>query len=463
MEPTPVPDTLNILVVVDVQDCFMSNLLNNYNFLNLGVGSEVTKKLELSARMVKNIAELDKNSNLTIFTRDMHPINHVSFEGDEGRPPNPPNGYWPHHCRTEKQCDNRTDVDDIEGNVREPNNKLEENVGNIVTKNPDITKTFDSISLSDEYKNLPVKGNQLSYFFYFTRLASIVKQLNKPGLHVISLKPDIKPDTDPNFGQLRYNGITAIDNKYYSLWKGERCNYESYSAFNYHLEYDVNPGDDNLIDWNNAQKPIAILESNANESEYKYSTGLFEFIIAYVKSNSNYTKINFNICGLVGDVCVMHTAIQGSLLWKKIYSTMLPDVTCNFNVELAASAFLGPGGYKPTQAGYYADLPNKNKPAALIEYNAFYEAETTPYYDDTVTPEYKPEYKFVLNGEPAENAVTDAENAVAEVVENKGGKRTRRNRKHSTHKKHTSKCNCRLCLCSGKKRTLKKRKQSKRK
>ena len=230
------------------------------------------------------------------------------------------------------------------------------------------------------------------------------------------------------------------------------------------MEYDVKPGEDNLIHWDNAQKPIKILNSNdnVNGSEYKYSTGLFEFIIAYVKSNSKYTTINFNICGLVGDVCVMHTAIQGSLLWQKIYNTMLPGVTCNFNVELAASAFLG---LEPTQAGYYAELQDKE--GALEGYKAFYEAQTKPYDDDTVIPKVIPKYNFVLNGAPVENGAP-AKNDVAEVaavaeVEKNGGKRTRRNRKHSTHKKHTSKCSCRLCLCSGKKRTLKKRKQSKRK
>ena len=464
-------EVLNVLVVVDVQDCFMSNLLNNDNFLNFGIGQEVDKKLELSAVMVKKIAQLSAKNDIVVFTRDMHPINHISFEGDEGRPPNPPAGYWPHHCRTDKTCGKRTEAADTEGNIRESSKQLT-SVEKIKNGNPKIEEMLDTYKASKLANEVMVKGNQLSYFFYFTpELADTVLQLNDPTKKAISLNTDVQ-DATPDFGQVDYTSVTPIKEKFYSLFKGERCNFESYSAFNYHLKYDTTR-DENLEEerwiWDQAQKKIPIKESNKNDTEYKYTTGLFEFIINYLKDKSN-TTVNFNICGLVGDVCVMHTAVQGSLLWEKIYKTM-PNISianCNFNVELAATAFLGPGGYKPTQAGYYENTSDKN--AALEEYKNFYKSETKGYVDNVDDAKYN----FVLNGEDQSNlsdntlhpVPTEEEPPTEEkplTEEQLGGsKRTRRNRKFSMHKKHKQNCKCKFCLYGGgKRKSMKKRRQTK--
>jgi nicotinamidase-related amidase len=466
MNPPPtneVKTTLNVLVVVDVQDCFMSNLLNDSNLLNLGVDKAIDAKLKLSSKMVKNIVELDKKSNITIFTRDMHPINHISFEGDEGRDLNPPKGYWPHHCRTDKTCNPRlkndgTAFQDKSDNQRNPSETLE-TVGNIIEKHSEIESEMGT-TIEDTYKELPIKGNQLSYFFYFTELADKVKQLNdskKP--NIISLKEiqNLEPkdeiqNLEPDYDQLNYENIAPIDGKYYSLWKGERCNYESYSAFNYHLKYektyDENIGNSRWI-WDSAQQPIPIEKKNfdADKREYKYSTGLFEFIIDYLEKHQTIKTVNFNICGLVGDVCVMHTAVQGALLYENIYNDIFKakNVTCNFNVELSATAFLGADGFKDTVSGYYEDIPDESKDAALQQYKKFYEDDTKVYYEKRFE---NPKYNFVL---PV-------------VTPSVGGKRTRKNRKKSIQKIHKSACKCQFCLFGGgKRKSVKKRRQTKRK
>jgi hypothetical protein len=499
-------DTLNVLLVVDVQDCFMSNLLNNTNILNLGsTGNDDTElkllseKLKLSSEMVKQIVELDKNSNITIFTRDMHPINHISFEGDESRPSEPAKGYWPHHCRTSKTCNPRLDDNDEpfkdkSGNIREPDKSVQ-TIGKII-ENPDMKSAIksrfypdtDEINIADEYKNLPIKGNQLSYFFYFTELADKVKKLNeskKPNVISLIEKENVTPseeiqnlepseeiqnlepseeiqNLEPEYDQLNYKNINDIDGKYYSLWKGERCNYESYSAFNYHLKYEKTHDEKNeksMWIWDGAQHPIAIEKEknfDATKGEYRYSTGLFEFIIDYLEKNPNITTVNFNICGLVGDVCVMHSAVQGALLYENIYNDIFKakNVTCNFNVQLSATAFLGPGAGKDTVSGYYADvledysvqkIPNlKGKDAALQQYKDFYKTDTKIYYENV--PE--PKYNFIL---PV-------------VTPSVGGKRTRKNRKKSIQKIHKSTCKCNFCLFGGgKRKSMKKRRQTKRK
>ena len=454
----PVENTLNVLVVVDVQDCFMSNLLNNSNFLNLGVGNDIDAKLKLSSKMVKNIVELDKKSNITIFTRDMHPINHISFEGDEGRDLNPQKGYWPHHCRTDASCNPRlkndgTAFQDKPDNQRKPSEQLE-TVGNIIEKHPKIESAMGTIE--NIYKELPVKGNQLSYFFYFTELAGKVKQLNdskKPNIISLNEIQNLEiQNLEPDYDQLNYRNITPIDGKYYSLWKGERCNHESYSAFNYHLKYEQTY-DENLESnrwiWDEAQHPIPIDPKNfdKDKKQYKFSTGLFEFIIDYLEQHPTIRTVNFNICGLVGDVCVMHTAVQGALLYENIYYGIFEEknVTCNFNVELSATAFLGAGGFKDTVSGYYEDIPDESKDAALQQYKKFYETDTKIYYENRFN---NPTYNFVL---PV-------------VTPSVGGKRTRKNRKLSMQKRHKSTCKCNFCLFGGgRRKSMKKRRQTKRK
>jgi hypothetical protein len=181
--------TLKVLVVVDVQDCFMSNLLSNDNFLNFGIGKQVEEKLKLSGKMVKEISELSKKNDIVFFTRDMHPQNHISFEGDEGRPLDPASGYWPHHCRTNEVCGKRTEAADTEGNIREPSENLttltqmiRDNIQQQNTTN--ILSEIGPFNITDENgekintDNVPIKGNQLSYFFYFTPLANTVFKFN---------------------------------------------------------------------------------------------------------------------------------------------------------------------------------------------------------------------------------------------------------------------------------------------
>ena len=99
--------------------------------------------------------------------------------------------------------------------------------------------------------------------------------------------------------------------KFIQLVKGQLCNYESYSAFNYHLR--IVPGN------NNNQKKT--FKSEYITKEYddsgkisKLSTGLFEYILKCEKTN-----IEITVCGLVGDVCVLYTVIEGLIMWNKYY------------------------------------------------------------------------------------------------------------------------------------------------
>ena len=98
--------------------------------------------------------------------------------------------------------------------------------------------------------------------------------------------------------------LTVDGKKYIALTKGERCNDEAFSAFNYHINYDPAK----------AAQPEAVHIPPTDKSN---STGLWEWILLNKGAN---TEITITVCGLVGNVCVMHSLLQGIALWNNIYS-----------------------------------------------------------------------------------------------------------------------------------------------
>ena len=94
--PASEPGIFKVVVAVDVQNCFMYSNKDNKNgrtFLNLGTDDKNEGDKGAASRDVANeIARLieKQKPDLSVFTRDFHPINHISFAGLEGRELNPP-------------------------------------------------------------------------------------------------------------------------------------------------------------------------------------------------------------------------------------------------------------------------------------------------------------------------------------------------------------------------------------
>jgi len=135
--------------------------------------------------------------------------------------------------------------------------------------------------------------------------------------------PDFKLSTVPLYS------------KYVTIPKGERCNYESYSAFNYHIKIIK---DDNSM----TKKFFGKYDSSMNKTEKlpakdMYSTGLFEYIIKFLDlsttgDETTRVTLNINVCGLVTNICVINTLQQGIALWNRVYSKGCGNVTCNFKL-----------------------------------------------------------------------------------------------------------------------------------
>jgi nicotinamidase-related amidase len=338
--------TKNVLIVVDVQNCFMKNMFGG-NGLNQNNEDDCIQ-------MAKEIANLTKKNDIVVFTRDLHPLNHISFgEGSEGRDTKPTN-TWPIHCRNKLQTcslrDGRTN-----DNISEP--VYEKKFSDLTMDYKDKIfeeKIKEYINTKQTYKDRVladtfIKGNLLSYYFYGTDINEIIYELNKnalSGFNKIGMKRSMSEVTLPNQATEINDTDTISDiewkvkpfeknnKKYITLSKGERCNKESYSAFNYHIDYNItNPSEPTRKD-----DFISIHKDN--------STGLWEWLIDIAK-NENISQLNITVCGLVGNVCVMHTVLEGKAMWEALYKTENPTINVDFCFSLVGTLFLDflpPGG-----------------------------------------------------------------------------------------------------------------------
>jgi hypothetical protein len=129
--------------------------------------------------------------------------------------------------------------------------------------------------------------------------------------------------------------------KYITLTKGERCDKEAYSAFNYHIVYD-------------SSDPADPVKSNIKPDDAANSTGLWEWIL---KNRDGKKEITITVCGLVGNVCVMHSLLQGIALWNNVYSK-LPEnegVKVKFVYSLRGTRFAVVPPFKDVKPDFDTD------------------------------------------------------------------------------------------------------------
>jgi nicotinamidase-related amidase len=315
---------MDVLVVIDVQNCFMfhkDGMQENKGGTFLNAGQEA------SMDIVRELETLVDGKSHVVFSRDFHPMNHISLEGYEGRKIDPLKGIWPKHCRNKRvQCGSRNgeSQDTINTEVKIPNNLVDTTTGELTQSSDTNTNTLEVI------------GTELSYMFFTSeKFRDPVKRLildNREGKTKVGLADtmvengvEIKITEDDATRILNYNELPYEydGKKYISLTKGERCEKEAYSAFNYHIEYDH-------VDPAHPEKKIIPPNSDAN------STGLWEWIL---KNRDGKNEITVTVCGLVGNVCVMHSLLQGIALWNNIYSKRNPDVKVKFVYSLKGTRF----------------------------------------------------------------------------------------------------------------------------
>jgi nicotinamidase-related amidase len=464
-------DVLKVLIVVDVQNCFMNNVFAAENEDNLNLGD-----LKESFDMAEEIASMTKNKDLVVFTRDLHPINHISLN-DEGREIDHLN-VWPQHCRNPNLiCDSR--IGDNSKKINKPSNPI--------TLTEILAKQFDEeknnylnskfTNLDNNLKKVKIKGNELSYFFYSTNIKNTVHELNAGGeigaYKIGSTKskkerifnelgePE-KITKDEVFEIVDINGVESYEDpltktEYITLTKGEQCNKESYSAFNYHLSYKF---DETVEDF-----PKKIKTEDFVSIDKKNSTGLWEWILKN-RQDKKKNDIVITVCGLVGNVCVMHTVLQGLAMWENIYK--IGNVDVKFQLSLKGTRFTSPLSPLPPRS--IKPFLDEKEGEEVLNTDYFFtkkgdvSLKDVSYYDwfkinkpKELNPE-KDVFEYFTFLDYKGNEIPTPKKPESTQG---GSKRTRKNKRNcSMNMRHKSNCKCRMC--GGKKRTTKNRRITKR-
>lgn len=149
---------MEVLVVIDVQNCFMFHK----DGMDKGKGGTFLNAYqEASLEIVRELETLVDDKTHVVFSRDFHPLNHISLEGYEGREIDPLKGIWPKHCRNKRvQCEHRglpNPETSEEPNI--PNNLVHTPSGKLIVVTPDN-------SISPGPDKLEVIGTELSYMFF---------------------------------------------------------------------------------------------------------------------------------------------------------------------------------------------------------------------------------------------------------------------------------------------------------
>ena len=220
--------------------------------------------------------------------------------------------------------------------------------------------------LEESYNGLKVQGLDLNYLFYGTSLKDIIYALNndennseigikgssglgnkdssglgnKDSSGLGNTRKFINIMDTPNYDDKVYN-VDKIDykgnetnTKFITIAKGQYCDYESYSAFNYHIKIEKQYLKTQSIIYDVFKKydsTLNVLEKLP--AEKRYSTGLFEYILKSFKVQGGGKKnINIDVCGLVTNICVINTVHQGIAMWEQVYRNENTGITCKFNL-----------------------------------------------------------------------------------------------------------------------------------
>jgi nicotinamidase-related amidase len=347
--------TLKVAVFIDVQNCFISG-----GSFGGGPATNSKEHVEKSFEQIKEIDQVIDENELIVFTRDFHPEKQSSLaDADEHISANFFSTWLPH-------CRNKTKTCDISHTKQVlPDNTPYMTVGQymktyekILSEIPELLAQFQE--LTPDLLCKPIKGTDLSFLFTFSKHAEIVRQfIGAPLDTVVGLdyvNNDDAHTKDPSFAlvrQIEAPTLVKDGKQFFQLTKGEYCNYEALSGFNYHLK---------LI-----KAVVTETETNVNiqqlEPAEANSTGLFEHIMKFRKPEQ--TIVEITIAGLVGEVCVIQSVVQGLLMWNRVYKTKPQNsgVTVKFVFSATGTLFI-PEPISPF--GFSPDLNDENTLRNLI-------------------------------------------------------------------------------------------------
>ena len=334
--------TLNFNIIVDVQNCFM---MGGSFITNNTYKSDKLFDIPANLAQINEIFNLiDKKKGYTIFSRDYHPMGHssiISFNDN----PDPPN-TWQSHCldrnticmREAHNDKNKYELDEYQ--VKDPRKRNKDTISTLYK----YLKETKYLSLLDEkYYDVQINGSELSAIYFigdekYNYIKNKILKFKKLNDNKIRLNNTQSGGSSVKLTELQtsYNATKLFDikpdinkiiipkpQKFIELLKGQYCSYDANSAFNYHYQYKTE--NDKI-----KMSPIA--------ADIDNSTGLYEYILKCIKINKS-KKIEINVCGNVGNVCVIHTLLQGILLLNKCYKEQFKKIDVKFNFYMAGTRF----------------------------------------------------------------------------------------------------------------------------
>jgi nicotinamidase-related amidase len=297
---------LRVLIVVDVQQCFIIGTLGGWK--------EHIEGLDEFKRRI--IAYVDANKDVRnkydviVFTKDSHPESHSSFLP----------GPYPAHC---VDCKKKSGCPVREGTTRDHNvsssdcgkhEPIDEH-GFTVDYSTTKGKAIARERISKQHKYSSFAGNELILEFESIPYNEKISVDKYETYSTVDKLGELNMTTGEEVGEFYREG----DNKPYviRLNKGELCNFDANGAFYYHIEYNVNPTENKLV-------PHDILTDSSNSINITHlSTGLGEKLENLMNSYEKSGMV-IDVCGLVTNICVVKTCITGVEMFKAL---RVPNVT----------------------------------------------------------------------------------------------------------------------------------------
>lgn len=330
--------SMNVNLVIDVQNCFMFGgsfkTSNAYGPKTGSVESDINLDLGQTGEILALIA---LKPGYTVMTRDFHPYGHSSIISS-GKPETPPN-TWTSHCVDRNSVCLRGDIGDAdEYLIKTPADKT-------LLRDYIAPTRFKDRLVKPEYGEIPIVGNEVSSMYYINNrvFTPIIEQIRAASLGpkiqllhtnlagggtalISAVSGTTRHRTEePDSKHIR--NVAPVP--FVQLLKGQYCSYDANSAFNYHSHY-TRGGDGKIV-------------MSAVPVEERYTTGLFEYIIAALAienaKGTPITVLNINVCGNVGNVCVIHTILQGLVMLRKVYSGAFAGVSVQFNFFMTGTRF----------------------------------------------------------------------------------------------------------------------------
>jgi nicotinamidase-related amidase len=298
---------LRVLIVVDVQQCFIEG--------TLGASPEHESDMaKFKAGIINFVKKRKHEYDVIVFTKDLHPPNHSSYQL----------GIYTPHCTNcsegVKSCIPRTKYAGLLNNPINPDiNMLTDDMYSFEGQLSDCKTTKRSATgyESEAGKELIAEFEDKTLMPYNEKISldltkfkfDTAKSLND--LATTGRRNDPFMDVQPYSGKGPY--VIRLN-------KGELCNFDANGAFYYHVEY-AETGD---------KSPLREHDILKKENSHRFtknitqlSTGLAESL--KIRADNLFkTRMDIDVCGLVTNICVAKTCITGVEMFKAL---KMPNVT----------------------------------------------------------------------------------------------------------------------------------------